>query len=199
MAGDDDQSFEDSAGFGDLLDEVDESSAFDWDEPDVEDEPEKTRPVVSFRVGDDRFAVHGETVREIIGSTERTLLPGAPAHINGITVVRRQVVGLLSLRRFLGLGPSTRKIHAPDDDESSGDQTDSSRTVIVETAHFTIGLCVDEVMGLDEWPESKLDPDTLPENIRDKTHRYARGARRAGDDLCVYLDVESLLDDAAVQ
>lgn len=202
MAGDDDHSFDDKPGFDDLLADMGEASDFDWEEEEVEDDDEQTRPVVSFRLGGDYFAVPGDAVREIVGSVDVTPLPGAPPHIDGITVVHRQIVGLLSLHRFLDVLPTTEEVDSGasgDDDTGLPGDADTRRTLIVDTAHYTVGLRVDEVTGLDEWPESLLDATTIPQNMRDTTRRYARGARRLDDGLCVYLDVESLLDDAAVQ
>lgn len=198
MAGDDKHSFGDKPGFDDLLsDGLGGGSSFVWDEEDVDGTDEETRPVVCFRVGPDLFAVPGTNVREIVGDIDVTPLPGAPSHIDGIIVVHRQVVGLLSLRRFLDIAFDDPSLHH---DPHAGDAAaDTRRTIIVETPHYTVGLCVDEVTGLDEWPESLLDPKTVPENMRSATRRYARGSRTVGGSLCVYLDVESLLDDAAVQ
>ena len=173
--------------FDDLLEEIDSEASFAWDEElDADDEEEEGRPVVCFRIGQELFAVAGDAVREIVSSTEITALPGAPPHVRGVTVVRRQVVGLLSLRTFLEL-------------DDSPDNRTPRRTLIVDTAHYTVGLRVDEVTGLEHWPESRLDPSTLPDNLRPSTRRYARGTHIQGDEVCLYLDLETLLDDAAVQ
>lgn len=199
MSDDDTQASQPRHDFDDLVDELGGETSFDWDEGDVEpDDEEQTRPVVSFRIGSDLFALPSTDVREIVGSTEITDLPGAPAHIEGITVVRRQVVGLLSLGTFLGLD-ATASAPMPDEQGDDDAQISTERTLIVETVHYTVGLRVDEVTGLSEWPESCLDPSTLPDNIHQTTDRYARGAREYGDTLCVFLDLESLLDDAAIQ
>ena len=198
MADDDQQTPQPHHDFGDLLGDLDGESTFDWDEGDMDAAQEDhSRPVVSFRIGRDIFAIDGTSVREIVGTQEVTPLPGAPPHIEGITVVRRQVVGLLSLRHFLHLDDTDKP---QKNDSSTVDQALSTeRTLIVDTAHYTVGLHVDEVTGLDEWPEIFLNPDTLPENMRETTRRYARGARDEGETLCVYLDLELLLDDASIQ
>ncbi len=189
-----------SHGFDDLVEELGAKSSFVWDEEETDTkEEEQTRPVVIFRVGTDLFAIPGDAVREVIGVSEATQLPGAPAHIQGITVVRRQVVGLLSLRSFLDIDDDAPLTGIGQSRSSEDDAQSTKRTLIVETAHYTVGLSVDEVTGLEEWPESLLDPETVPDNLRHATGRYARGARSQDDDLCIFLDLESLLDDAAVQ
>lgn len=197
MAHETDDNPRDNPGFEDLVEELEEDSSFEWDDEQMEpDDPEQTRPVVCVRVGDDLFALPGESVREIRGGTETTPMPGAPAHIEGVTVVHRRVLGLMSLADFLGIEPDAQPEDT--DDDPLTDHVSTDRVLVVETPHYAVGVRVDEVVGLDDWPESRLDPDTLPENIRDSTHRYARGARRQEGTLCVYLDVDALLDDAAV-
>lgn len=201
MSDDQSQSPEEKPGFDDILDDFDEDSSFEWDDEELEadDADEQTRPVVCFRIDTDLFAVPGDSVREIMGSTKRTELPGAPPHIRGITVVRRQVIGLLSLRVFLDLGTAPVEADVDGEGPQADEAVSTERTLIVETPHHTVGIRVDEVTGLDEWPESLIDPETLPDNMRSPTRQYARGVRRQAGTLCAFLDLESILDDAAVQ
>lgn len=198
---DDADSPDDTAGFDDIVEQLDEPT-FDWDDDELEaDQEEETRPVVAFRIGTDLFAVPGDSVREIMATTDSTPLPGAPAHVDGVIVVRRRVVGVLSMRKFLNLDASLSADAATDDPgaEPAFEDVSTDRTLIVETAHYTVGIRVDEITGLGEWPESSIDPETLPDNIRDSTRRYARGARQQNGTLCIYLDLPTLLDDAAVR
>lgn len=170
--------------FADLFADLGEDSSLSWADEALEaDGHEKTRPVVCFRIGDDHFALPADLVREILGQAKPTALPGAPSYIEGILIVRRQVVALLSLRRFLELD----------------DQGIASRVLIVESAHFTVGILVDEVIGLNDWPESALDPQRLPENAHHQLRRFARGAHAFGEDHFLFLNIEALLDAAAVQ
>ena len=182
--------------FGDLLGELSDDSSFVWDnESGDADEEAQTFPAVCFRIGVDRFAVSGEAVREILGDPEVTKLPGAPPHIEGITVVRRQVVGLLSLRLFLGLDDDEGPAGA--DADTAG--TNASRTLVIETAHHTVALPVDQVMGLQDWPRAAIDRSSLPENLRPTARRYAQGVREMNGAVVLLLNMESLLDDAAVK
>lgn len=188
----------DPQGFGDILDELDDDTSFEWDDDDLEpEEEEETVPVVCIRLDDDLFALPGESVREIMNTLEATALPGAPDHIEGVAVVRRQVLGLLSLRRFLSLNDHSTRDSDDADAESSDGGVSTDRTLLVETDHYALGIQVDEVTGLEEWPASSIDTDRLPDNMHDHTRRYAAGAHRIGGGLCIYLDVDQLLDDAA--
>ncbi|RAL20607.1 hypothetical protein DL240_16380 [Lujinxingia litoralis] len=177
------------ADFSDLVEQADALDPFGWN--DLQDqavEEVATVPVVCFRCGEDNFAIDGQSVREIVGQLETTPLPGAPAHIRGIAVLRRQVVGVLDLSAFLeSLSPSSHLIAT------------NRRTLIVDTPHYTVGIDVDEVTGLDEWPEHLLREDALPTTVKGATRRYALGIHPLGEELCVLLDIERLLDDAAVR
>ena len=170
------------AGFQDLLDQKEEEGDFVWAE---EEEEEERRAVISFRLGKDRFSVAGELVREILGAQEVTALPGSPGHILGIAVLRRQVVAIVSLREFLNIPGEDRPAQA--------------RTMIVECGPFTVGLVVDEILGLGEWVESGLSKEKVPENLRASMARYARGAQVEKGELHLFLDLEGLLEDAAVR
>ena len=179
--------------FGDLLGELSNKSSFVWDDKESHaDEEAQTFAAVCFRIGEDRFAIAGEVVREILGNPEITKLPGAPPHIEGITVVRRQVVGVLSLRLFLGL---TDREEERDDPST----TRASRTLVIETTHHTVGVPVDEVMGLHQWPQAAIHRSSLPENLRPTTRRYAQGTWEMNGSVVLLLNMESLLDDAAVK
>ena len=195
MANDDHS--KDNTGFDDILEELDEEASFVWDDEELEsDHDEETVPVVCVRVGDDLFGLPGETVREIMDSVETTPLPGAPEHIDGVTVVRRQVLGILSFRRFLDIEAPARS-GQPQPGDSEYDHMSRERTLLVETDQYAVGIHIDEVIGLEEWPASSIDVEKLPDNIHDRTHRYAAGARRTQSELCIYLNIEKLLDDAA--
>ena len=170
-------------GFWDLVSEVSEASSFAWEEEEAEEEGGLT--VLSFRVGEDLYCVEGSAVREVLGEAVMTTLPGAPEYLPGITMLRRQAVGLLALERFLERG---------DGEERDWGQ---ARILVVETAHYVVGLLVDEVTGLETWPERALG--TLPENLNARTRRFARGGREVGESLRVLLDLEELLDEAALR
>ena len=187
----------DNAGFDDILEGLDDETSFAWDDEELEPDDEvETVPVVCVRIGDDLFGLPGDTVREIMDATDATPLPGAPEHIDGVAVVRRQVLGILSFRRFLGIDAPQRS-DEPQPGESVYDQMSTQRTLLVQTDHYAVGIHVDEVTGLEQWPASSIDVEKMPDNIHDGTRRYASGARRREQGLCIYLNVEKLLDDAA--
>jgi purine-binding chemotaxis protein CheW len=174
-------------GFDGLIDAASTDDGFDWEEEASEvDDSQSAVSVLCFAVGDRQFAVPTEYVREIVSEIDVTPVPGAPKHVRGVGVLRRQVIGVLNLYQWL-------------DPVAERDEIDTSRVVIVETGPYMVGIETTEVTGMDEWPEQVLDRSRIPESINARTRRYAAGMRLSGDEATVLLDVPKLLDDAAVQ
>ncbi|QDG51001.1 chemotaxis protein CheW [Persicimonas caeni] len=173
--------------FDGLIGAAEAGDGFDWETDDSEaGVSEKTVSVLRFRIGERRFAVPTEFVREIVSELDVTPVPGAPKHVRGVSVLRRQVIGVLDLHRWLDPVAEVAAVEA-------------SRVVIVEAGPYTVGIETNEVTGMDEWPEQVLDRSRIPDSINSRTRRYAAGIRLSEDEACVLLDVPKLLDDAAVQ
>ncbi len=187
-------SFEEKkTGLGELLTQAGELS-FDWENensPGAQQAEEVA--VLCFRVGGDIFGLEASFVREIIGTSALTPLPGAPSHIRGIAVLRRQVVGVLDLGKFLGLESSSSEA------QTASVQGLKSRTVIVEIGKYLAGINVDQVDGLEKWPRTTVDSVDFSGAIGKKTQRYMSLVHQEGDDLKVLLDLNKLLDDAAIR
>ncbi len=59
---------------------------------------------LSFRLGNERYAVGVLRVREIIRPTALTATPGMPAHCLGVINLRGRIIPVTDLRRRFGLG-----------------------------------------------------------------------------------------------
>ena len=64
--------------------------------------PADTVEVLVFALGEERYAVPSEQVREVRALDRLTPLPSAPAFVAGLTNVRGRVVPVLDLRPFFG-------------------------------------------------------------------------------------------------
>ncbi len=174
-------------GFDGLIGAASAADGFDWEEEASDaDVSEQIVAVLRFAVGEREFAVPTEYVVEIVSDLNITRVPGAPKHIRGVGVLRRQVIGVLDLNQWL-------------DPVAQSEIEEFSRVVIVEAGAYTVGIEVAEVTGLDDWPEQVLDRSRIPDSINTRTRRYAAGIRLSEDDATVLLNVPRLLDDAAVQ
>lgn len=174
-------------GFDGLISAAEAGDGFDWDDAAAEaDAAEAAVSVLRFSVGDREFAVPSEYVREIVSELAVTPVPGAPKHVRGVAVLRRQVLGVLNLYQWL-------------DPVAERDVLDTNRVVIVEAGPYMVGIETTAVSGMDEWPAQVLDRSRIPDSINSRTRRYAAGIRLSEEQAVVLLDVPKLLDDAAVQ
>lgn len=160
---------------------------FDWhvEDSEVQDVVQMVS-VLRFQVGERLFAVPSEYVREIVSGLRVTPVPGAPNHVHGVSVFRRQVLGILNLGQWLD--PAAQRAEFKE-----------GRTVIVEAGSYTVGIEADVVSGMDEWPIEEVDRSAIPDSINARTRRYAAGIQLQRDEATVLLDVSKLLSDAAVQ
>lgn len=174
-------------GFDGLIGQA-EADGFDWEEEasEADEEGEKVS-VLRFSLGESLYAVPAEYVREITSEFNVTPVPGAPKHVRGVGVLRRQVIGVLNLSQWL------------DPVAQSEEAEEGGRVLIVEAGPYTVGIEATEISGLADWPDKVLDRSRIPNSINTRTRRYAAGIRLDEDEATVLLDVPRLLDDAAVQ
>lgn len=176
-----------SGGFDRLIEEAAVAGRFDWDEGSVdEDEREESLSVLCFELGQGSYAIASDYVREIVSDLPVTPVPGAPGHVRGVTVFRRQVLGVLSLAQWL-------------DPAEGQKQPGSSRIIIVEVGPYTVGLEADALSGMQQWPVEVLERDEIPPTINSRIRRYALGLRLEREQVAILLDVPRLLRDAAVR
>lgn len=134
--------------------------------------------VVSFRVADVRGGVDATAVREIARMVDVTPLPGAPAPVEGVIVVRGALVPVLDLRARLALPP---RAAAPTD-----------YLVVVAAAAATVALRVDDVDDVRDVPDDAIE----------RAHGMVAaaatvaGVARLDDGLLVVHDVDAFLSQA---
>ena len=71
---------------------------------DVVDIDEERIKVVIFTVAGNRYAFHGEDIREILPAGEISWVPGIPDYLLGLINVRGDIESVIDIRQFLGLG-----------------------------------------------------------------------------------------------
>lgn len=110
--------------------------------------------IAPFTVAGETYAFELESVREVAPLRELTPVPGAPPYIAGITHLRRRVLPLLDLRRFLGL--------------PSPGITQLDRLIVMSQGDFHLGVLADalrEIRFVDraamQAGGTHLNPDQL--------------------------------------
>lgn len=135
--------------------------------------------LITFRVGPETFAADIMAVRQIVSYQGSTPVPSAPKFVEGIVVVRNEVVPIIDLRRRLF--PK---------DKSAPEQP---LIMITATRGGVIGLKVDEVGRI-----AKVSTDDLlaaPQLVRDVRGDYLVAVVEQGDELLLVLDLEAILTD----
>jgi chemotaxis signal transduction protein len=172
-------------GIDELIADTDMTTEFDWGADELDEAAVPEVEVLRFTVGNTAFAARGNLVREVVGDVVTTRLPGSPDYIKGIAVLKRQVVGVIDLRSWLGL-PRRRGRRA------------ESRILIVESGDLLAAIAVDEINGIEAWPDLP-EGSNLPETLDDRTRRFARSAQWAPGGIVILLDFARILDEAAVR
>ena len=91
-----------------------------------------------FRVAGERFAFRIDDVAEILDVPPSSPISGAPEEIEGVQIVRGEVLITLSLKCMLGL---------------SGESSGRSSVIVIRFSGRSYGLRVDEIVGIQAYDE----------------------------------------------
>lgn len=133
--------------------------------------------LIGFRVGTELYALDLMSVRQVAGYTGSTPVATAPAFIEGIIVLRNEVLPVIDLRARLypELPPADRSL-----------------LLITETAGHAVALKVDEILRV-----LTIEVDSLlaaPEVVRQSERgSVLMGIAPYRDEVAMLLDVDALL------
>jgi purine-binding chemotaxis protein CheW len=131
---------------------------------------------ISFRIGDEEYAIDIMTVREIKGWTEVTVLPKQPEFILGVLNLRGTIVPIFDLRCRFGLGlTQATKTHV---------------VIIVSVLDRILGLLVDAVSDILTINSDEIR--SVPEMDRAVSTEFLSGIIAVNDTMVVLLSLESL-------
>ncbi len=133
--------------------------------------------LMTFRVGFDSFVLDIMSIRQIIAYAGSTGVPKAPEFIEGIIVLRNEVIPIVDLRARLRpeLGPVER----------------IPLVLILKTSVGTIGFKVDEVRSILTVDTSTILP--APPLVRGLRGELFIGVVQEKDDIHLLLDPETIL------
>lgn len=135
---------------------------------------------ITFRLGDELFAINVFQVREILDLIPITKVPTAPEHLRGVVNVRGKAIPVVDLRRRFGLPP--------------GADTVNTRIVVLELeldgAACTVGGQADSVHNVIELDAAQIEP---PPSLASRWRaELVRGMARRGEDFIMILDVDRI-------
>ncbi len=148
----------------------------------------ETAQYITFKLGDEIFAINVSQVREVLDLSQITKVPTAPECMRGVVNVRGSAIPVVDLRRKFGLPP------APD--------TVQTRIVVMELEldgeAVVLGGLADSVHEVIE-----LEPGQINEpphiGMRWKTE-LIQGMGKRGDQFIIILDIAKVFstDEAAL-
>jgi purine-binding chemotaxis protein CheW len=131
---------------------------------------------ISFRIGEEEYAIDIMAVREIKGWTETTTLPNQPEHILGVMNLRGTIVPVFDLRRRFGMGlTEAAKSHV---------------VIIVAVLDRIVGMLVDAVSDILTVDSSEIRP--VPEMDRSISADFLAGIVSVNESMVVILALEEL-------
>ena len=135
--------------------------------------------LITFRVGPETFVLDIMALRQIVPYTGSTSVPTAPTFVEGIIVLRNEVIPLIDLRERLYPHRS--------------DRAEQPLVLITHTGAGLIGLKVDEVRRIVTLsPDVFLPPPPLIRGIRGE---LLIAIVPHGDEVYLLIDVDNVLTE----
>ena len=150
------------------------------------------RQYVVFALAGNMYAAPANHVREVAQLTAVTRIPNVPTWLMGVTNLRGDVLSLIGLRAFLGLGSNGHS-------DQSFSHGDSQVMVVHSEKHassITTGLVVDEIEDIRYLDTDQIGMLSAP--IEDQVAPYLQGVYEENGRLLVLLDLEKLLLSPAI-
>jgi len=140
------------------------------------------RQFISFRVGEEDYAIDIMTVREIKGWTDATALPNQPEFILGVLNLRGTIVPVFDLRCRFGLGlTKASKSHV---------------VIIVSVLDRILGILVDAVSDILTVNSDQIRP--VPQMDRSVSAEFLSGIIAVNDSMVVLLSLDALFGREAL-
>lgn len=139
--------------------------------------------LITFRAGPETFVLDIMAVRQIIPYTGSTTVPTAPAFIEGIVVLRNEVIPIVDLRKRLYPELTNR--------------SEQPLVLVTHTSAGVIGLKVDEVRRIVNVSSDAFLPP--PPIIRGLRGELLIAVIPLGDEVLLLIDVENVLTEPEKQ
>ena len=135
--------------------------------------------LITFRIGPETFVLDIMAVRQIIPYGGSTTLPTAPSFVEGIIVLRNEVIPIIDLRRRL----YPRLTEA----------AEQPLVLITHSSAGVIGLKVDEVRRIVNVTQDQLLPP--PPLVRGVRGELLIAVIPHGDEVLLLVDIEAVLTE----
>lgn len=148
----------------------------------------ETAQYITFRLGEELFAINVARVREVLEISQVTRVPTAPDYMRGVVNVRGRAIPVVDLRLKFGLPKTSDTVH--------------SRVVVMELdldgETTVVGGIADSVHEVIELDPAHINP---PPRIAMRWRSdLIQGMGKRGDQFIIILDINAVFssDDAAL-
>jgi purine-binding chemotaxis protein CheW len=146
----------------------------------------QSRQYMTFKLGDELFAIDVAQVREVLEVSSITRVPTAPDYMRGVVNVRGQATPVVDLRLRFGLFPAEDTVH--------------TRIIVMELEldgePAVLGGIADSVHEVIELDPSAIDP---PPRIAMRWRAdFIQGMGKRGDDFLIILDVNAVFSSEEI-
>jgi purine-binding chemotaxis protein CheW len=135
---------------------------------------------ITFRLGEELFAINVAQVREVLDLTLITKVPMSPPYMRGVVNVRGTAIPVVDLRLRFGLPPVT--------------ETVNTRILVleleIEGETAVVGGMADSVHDVIELEPDQINPP--PTNAMKWRSEFIQGMGRRGDEFIILLDINGV-------
>ena len=140
------------------------------------------REFLTFRLGEEEYAIDILKVQEIQGYGGVTKIARAPEFIKGVINLRGTIVPIIDLRERFGVGDLT--------------YDEFTIVIILHLTHRTVGVVVDSVSDVIKLGEEAIRP--APSFNAAVDTRFIQGLADTDESMLIVLDIDGLMNDASM-
>ena len=135
-------------------------------------------PFILFELSDTTYGVRSRFVQQIEMIDDVASVPNAHPAVEGVVLVRGQVIPALNLRTRFGFEKIDRDLR--------------SRLVVINTDKRVVGLVVDTAREFLKIPTESIEPP--PEALTGLSGHYLEGIATIGERMILILNLDAVLD-----
>ena len=135
-------------------------------------------PFILFELAGTTYGVRSQYVQQIEMIDDVASVPNAHPAVEGVVLVRGQVIPALNLRTRFGFERIDRELR--------------SRLVVINTGTRVVGLVVDTAREFLKIPTESIEPP--PEALTGLSGHYLEGVATIGGRMILILDLDAVLD-----
>ena len=135
-------------------------------------------PFILFELADTTYGVRSSFVQQIEMIDDVASVPNAHPAVEGVVLVRGQVIPALNLRTRFGFARIERELR--------------SRLVVVNTGTRVVGLVVDTAREFLKIPIESIEPP--PDALTGLSGYYLEGIATIGERMILILNLDAVLD-----